>query len=426
MRILVLSDEVWNDQINGNNITSNWFEGMDAEFANIYASPGTPYNQCCTKYFQITDMMMLKSITGKKKAGRKLVFFGNLNETNGEKAPKGLYKFLKRISGSWLRMTRDLLWSIGEYDTEAMKSFLNEFQPDVIFSERRATCKMLRLERIVQDLCHVPMFAFTGDDEYSLKRLSFSPLFWINRFEVRRQLRQNVKKYEIYYTLSQEQKEYYEKIFGCCCKLLHKCGEHTETCQPRNAHNPIKLIYAGKLYCNRWRILARVAEILRDINTDEVKMMLEIYTKDPVTAKQNRLLNDGRNSVIKGAVSQDELNRLYQHADIALHVESDDIKYRLMTRFSFSTKIVDCLFSGCAVLAYCWDQHSGYTYLKREDAGICVASENELKKALRGFCDKPELICDYAQKAYRCAERNHLRKNTQAMLLMDFSAVCKE
>jgi len=425
MRILVLSDEVWNDQINGNNVTSNWFVGMDAEFANIYASPGTPYNPCCTRYFQITDMMMLKSIIGKKKAGRMLAFSENLNEINGEKEPKRLYEFLKSISGSWLRMARDLLWSIGTYDLKAMKLFLDEFKPDVIFSERRATCKMLRLENIVQELCHVPMFAFTGDDEYSLKRFSFSPFFWINRFQVRKQLRQNVKQYKIYYTLSQEQKEYYERIFGCRCKLLHKCGTHKQAHRDHTVHTPIKMIYAGKLYCNRWRVLSQIADVLRDINTEKVKIQLDIYTKDKVNEKQNRLLNDGRNAVIKGAVTQEELNRLYQQADIALHVESKDLKYRLATRFSFSTKIVDCLFSGCAVLTYCWDQHSGYTYLKREDAGICVASAKELKKALWEICDDPEMIYEYAQKAYWCADKNHLRKHIQAMLLNDFSAACK-
>ena len=70
MKILVLSYEAWNDITNGNNVTSNWFEGMDAEFANIYASPGEPYNQCCQKYYQITDSMMLKSIISGKKAGK--------------------------------------------------------------------------------------------------------------------------------------------------------------------------------------------------------------------------------------------------------------------------------------------------------------------------------------------------------------------
>ena len=72
MRILVLSNEVWNDKINGNNVTTNWFEGMKAEFANIYASPEAPYNTCCEKYFQITDTMMLNSIIKGLKAGKTL------------------------------------------------------------------------------------------------------------------------------------------------------------------------------------------------------------------------------------------------------------------------------------------------------------------------------------------------------------------
>ena len=52
MRILILSNEVWNDKINGNNVVSNWFEGMQAEFANIYCSPEKPFNKCCNEYFQ--------------------------------------------------------------------------------------------------------------------------------------------------------------------------------------------------------------------------------------------------------------------------------------------------------------------------------------------------------------------------------------
>ena len=70
MRILVITDEVWNDRIHGNNVLSNWFDGFDAEFANIYCSPGFPNNNCCNRYFQITDKMMLKSIVKGKRAGR--------------------------------------------------------------------------------------------------------------------------------------------------------------------------------------------------------------------------------------------------------------------------------------------------------------------------------------------------------------------
>ena len=151
------------------------------------------------------------------------------------------------------------------------------------------------------------------------------------------------------------------------------------------------------------------------------KAILEIYTKDKPTKKQSKLLNDGINSFIKGPVSQEELRKIYHESDIALHVESSDLKNRLATRFSFSTKIIDCIFSGCAVLAFCWNQHSGLTYLKREDAALCVSSKEELYAVLSKICENPQIICDYSYKAYVCGKQNHDKKQVQKMLLDDFS-----
>lgn len=430
MKILVLSYEVWNDKINGNNVTSNWFEGMEAEFANIYTSPGEPYNNCCQKYYQITDSMMAKSIITNKKAGKNVNWIPNTQQEQcavAEAEPQKLYKFLKAISGDWLRLMREVLWLWGKYDIEGMKEFIDEFQPDIIFSERMATCKMLRLEKIVTQISRAPLIAFTGDDEYSLRQFKISPLYWINRFMVRRRLRDMVRKYEIYYTLSQEQLEDYEKRFGCNMKILQKCGvlsssEYIE----RKVNAPIRIIYAGKLYMNRWKALADIAEVLKEINKNEVKMILEIYTRDQLTQKQDCLLNDNVNSYVRGAVSQEELAEKYKEADIALHVESKQLSQRLLTRLSFSTKIIDCLFSGCAVLAYCWSEQSGWRYLKREDAAICVESKEELRHNLKKMCENPQIVQMYAKKAYECCQRNHQKETVQGNLLRDFEMVCNK
>ena len=425
MRILILSNEVWNDKINGNNVTSNWFEGMDAEFANIYASPETPFNKCCRNYFQITDVMMLKSIFTGRKAGKRFSLFpkeigSGENRNLAEPEPRFIYSLLKPITGDFLRFIRELLWLLGRYDMTELKTFIKDFQPDIIFSERMASCKMLRLEKIVSGITEAPLFAFTGDDEYSLRQWKFSPFFWLNRFMIRRRLKDMVKKYRIYYTLSDEQKVFYEKCFHCKCDILRKCGVAPEVYTPHRINHPIKLIYAGKLYCNRWKMLAHIAKTLSNINQNTTKMVLEIYTKETPTRKQKKLLDDKKNSFIKGSVSQEKLKAIYQQADIALHVESSDIKNRLATRLSFSTKIIDCIFSGCAVLAFCWNKHSGYTYLKREDAAICVSNKKELIFTLNAICDNPNYVNIYAEKAYKCGKNNHKKKIVQNKLKIDF------
>ena len=429
IRILVLSDEVWNDKIHGNNVLTNWFEGFEGEFANVYCSPGKPNNNCCKKYFQITDTMMVKSILGKGTAGESFELNSSVDENklDGENENKKLYSNLKSVTTESLRAIRELIWNYGKYDLEGLGNFIADFQPDIIFSPRMATIKILRLEKIVSDIANVPIVAFTGDAEYSMRLFRISPVFWVKKLILRRKLKQMMPNYSMYYTLSDEQKNEYTREFGNKFKILRKCGEFSENSEIiKKINKPIKLVYAGKLYSNRWKTLAEVAKAISLINKTELKMSLEIYTNDKVTKYQAKLLDDGVNSSIKKPVSPEELKDIYKKADIALHVESFDLKNRLLTRVSFSTKIIDCLASGCAVMAISWDKHSGYTYLSNEDAAITVGCKDDILKELIRISDNSELILEYSQKAKKCGQRNHQKQDVQKLLYDDFSNICNK
>lgn len=67
MKILLITHEEWNDYTYSNGILTNWFSGFNADFAQIYLSPGLPNNNICHKYFQISDLQMVKSILKKEK-----------------------------------------------------------------------------------------------------------------------------------------------------------------------------------------------------------------------------------------------------------------------------------------------------------------------------------------------------------------------
>ena len=105
--------------------------------------------------------MMLKKYYIRKKAGKEVVWLQNTSQDKNslaEEEPQKLYRFLKSISGDWLRFLREVLWLWGKYDIEGMKKFIDEFQPDIIFSERMASCKMLRLEKIVSGISSAPLW----------------------------------------------------------------------------------------------------------------------------------------------------------------------------------------------------------------------------------------------------------------------------
>lgn len=417
MKVLLITFEIWNDLVYGNNVLQNWFNGMkDVEFAQICMSPGNPYNQQCTKYFQVNDVQIVKSIFGKRAGQARTVSFDEMAanpESISYKVSSPFYAFMKSISGPVIRLTRDLLWKVGRYDEKALKIFIAEFKPDVVFCPRLLTWAQMRLEKIVSKYTDAPFIAFTGDDEASYKEFSFSPIFWLNRMLFHRAFKKHCHLYRHYFMHSADQAKEYIELYGVNTSTLFKCGDFASQYKKKTIGSPITIVYAGRLYCNRWKSLAKIGDALKVINRDSVRMVLNIYTQDNLTKKQRDALSQESFIYLKGAVFPHELATVYQKADIALHVESLDLKYRLQTRVSFSTKIIDLMNSSCAIMAICWDEHAGYKYLKANDAAFCIPSYDKILTTLQELVDNPELIQQYAEKAYKCGVLNHSREKIQ-------------
>lgn len=426
MKILIIADEEWNDVVFGNGVLTNWFTGFDAEFAEIYCSPGLPLNNVCDRYFQLTDGQMVRSLFASVRAGSVVEKPSDASAIEASKENvqrKGVYGLMKNLS-LWLHtpvmMIRDLIWATGRYDKAALAQFVNDFGPDVIFCPQYGTPKLWRLERFIHSICSAPMIAFTGDDEISYKQVSLSPLFWIRRWYCRLDFKKTIGIFSHYMMHSKEQAEEYSNDFDVPTSRLFKCGVFSDNYELKPVGAPIRLVYAGRLYCNRWKSLAVIGEALRTINKNGVKMVLDIYTQEKMTPGQLSHLCEENFIYLKGSVPASELPRIYQEADIALHVESFDKKFMYATRVSFSTKIVDLMASSCAIMAICWGKQTGYQYLEEHDAAICIDSYEKILPQLQKIVDNPSLIQEYAKKAYECGKKNHSREIVQNQLKSTF------
>ena len=428
MKILIISAEVWRDDTNGGNVLSNMFSGFNAEFAQIFCNAGAPYNGLCKNYYQMTAGEAIKNFFNHKPIGKRFVFedFPNLvsgKEQNTSNKRKG---FVYRHKWGIFYALEDLVWNASNWKTAGLMAFIDDFDPDIIFAPCYGNKFMLKLTRFVAKYTGKKVISYISDDSYSLKQFNLSPYYWIRRFGVRRQLRKTFPYYSLVYTMTEAQKMQCEKHFGANMKILRKSNPFGEIPLKTEINNPIKFIYAGGIYCNRWKTLKAVADALRELNKEEVRAVLEIYTGNEITPKINKHLNDGQNSFIKGLVSQTELREIYANSDVALHVESFGLKNRLAVRMSFSTKIIDCLASGCAVMAICDKKQGGFVYLQEENAAICVSSITDIKGAVFDVVDNPDKIKEYQHKAKGCCERNHDSTNNREMILRDFFGVIKD
>jgi glycosyltransferase involved in cell wall biosynthesis len=422
MKILLITAEEWNDYVYGNGVLTNWFTGFDAEFAQIYTSPGLPNNKVCSKYFQIDERQMVKSLYSNTKAGREVKMPTNEREQDAAKSNaqrKGIYGIFKKLS-LWMHtpivMLQDFIWMTGRYDKAALQRFIDGYKPDVVFCPQLGNPKMWRLEKLVKGMTDVPFVAFTGDDEASYQQVSKSPLFWLRRWYCHNGLKNSVKIFSHYFMHSKEQAQDYTNEYGVPTSTLYKCGDFSNEFVKKSVGSPIRLVYAGRLYCNRWKTLAEIGKALYEINKHGERMVLDIYTQEALTNEQRKALCPENSVYMKGSVNPQQLKEVYRNADIALHVESMDKKNRLATRVSFSTKIIDLMASSCAILAVCWNRHCGYQYLRDNDAAFCVDNYSDILPMLQRIVENPSLVQNYAQKAYECGRKNHTRERIQKQI----------
>ena len=432
MKILLITAEEWNDYVYGNGVLTNWFKGFDAELAQIYTSPGLPNNSVCHKYFQIDERQMVRSLFFADKAGHEVVMpsgQSEIEETKNNAQRQGIYGVFKKLS-MWMHtpvvMLQDLIWMAGRYDKVALKKFVDDFNPDIVFCPQLGNPKMWRLERIVSGMTNAPFVAFTGDDEASYQQFSYSLLFWLRRWYCHRGLKSNVHLFSHYFMHSAEQAHDYTQEYRILASTLYKCGDFPKTFVEKPVGKPIRLVYAGRLYCNRWKTLAEIGKALREINKNGERMVLDIYTQEVLTEEQRKSLCSENSVYMKGSVTPSQLKKVYRNADIALHVESMDKKNKLATRVSFSTKIIDLMASTCAILAVCWNRHCGYQYLRDNDAAFCVDDYKKILPMLQNIVDKPSLIQEYARKAYDCGRTNHSREKIQGQIKDKFEELIRE
>jgi hypothetical protein len=262
---------------------------------------------------------------------------------------------------------------------------------------QNALLKVLTAVAVIAAFISFGSAIYLVNDNASLKQFRLSPSFWINRLITRKWIRRHLSRCELVYTMTQMQKQEYEAEFGCRMKILCKSAEFEP--RSRETGDPIRLIYGGGLYLNRWKILAKIRDVLEELNQNGVRAQLHIYSGSKLSPGRTKLLHDEKNAFLHQAIGYGELMERYRHADIAIHAEAFDLKNRLITRLSFSTKIIDCMSSGCAILAVGPEGQAGLSYLRENDAAVCVSDTKALHGAIAELVEHREKIVIYARKA---------------------------
>lgn len=435
-KILIVSDAAWRDDNNIGNTFSNLFKGWPKDkIAMIYARPNLPDTVVCERFFQISEVRLLKQMLNKNiKVGisinqsKSKDFKAKYNtEQKDEQNGKMLYSFFLKYRWNVFLFARELLWSLSNWRTTEFNKFIDDFNPHIVLSLADSSLYISKIQQYVIQRSNAKSVIYFVDDVYSNKRLNLSPLFWLNRQRTRKGIRSIVSRSDLVYTIIDKQKEEYDEHFKINSKILNKGGDFTGKFHNSSETNqPIKLVFTGNITSGRWKTLGEIGAALDRINKNGIKAKLEIYTKNEIYGQIEKVFHESKSIDFKGSIEASRVREVQNNADVLVHVESMELKERLDTRLSFSTKLVDYFERGKCILAVGGKDAASIDYLLKERAAVVALNKEDIFLKLNEIIYDNKIISEQACKAWECGKRNHQNDIIHKSLYRDLKSLLEE
>lgn len=409
MRILIISQDPWNKVNSSGNTHSAIFGKVpNIEIAQIYLMEGKPdYEPVVKRYYQIPEGSVVKSVLkrGKKNSVGKEIYLEKETMGTTEKASTSkqswyskLLSIGKRHHWRWMFWMRELAWKYGNINYDGMMDFIRDFNPDIFFLPYIHIFYTNRLALYIKERLDIPMVMEMAMDHYSLNRVSYDPIFWVERFAKRKVIRKLVAKSSFMYVISKKMKEEYEGLLDIECKILYKTPDTTRQQTPyTEPNNPVRFLFTGNIYANRWKSLAMLAKELQKQQFG----VLDIYTATPISKKMRKALDIPGRSYLHTPVSQSVVVELQNNADVLVHTEAFDRYNKSLVRCAISTKIMDYLCVGRCILAIGPSDISSIEYLIDGNLAMVASDSNTLHDAVTSIKNNPNALKSYAN---RCDE----------------------
>lgn len=404
-KILIVARGAWDDNSGTSSTLSNIFSQYDPEkLAMIYVESKVPNTKCCHTFFQIPEIKMLKQILHRSiEIGQRVELqLPNEEDVRSEEKMLTFVRGHRSILFTWFR---ELLWLFGRWRSAALKDFISDFNPDVVWLDGSTNIFLDRLYAYVLKVSCRPGIIYLMDDNYTYESLTAHR--YLYHYLHRSSMRKVVNMCKKVLVISPKMKREFDKLFHVDSTIITKGIDYSQL-QYKEAlpHTPIRLLYMGQIIYGRDYTLAALLKELTVVNSKDIKILLTIFTNN-IVPKQLKKLADHCNGVkICKAVPYNEVQSVISENDVLLFMESLSRKYNRDARLSFSTKITDYLASGKCIFAIGPADSAPMEYFQAEDCAIIARDSEGIKRGLSLLSDS-QTILEYGKKAFAAGKNNH-------------------
>ncbi len=413
MKIMVLSNIEWADTNAFGNTVSNWFYGIEEmEFSTIYRRTSMPNNKVCQDYYRISLKDILKNFIKKGNIGVHFTVELGQNKsysTHKQKPTleKRLIAFMHKYNVGFLGAIEDAFFAPCKWNNKKFLDYVKTYNPDILFSFIMASKTSLLFQQKIKAICpKCKVVGHIADDVYGVAKK-----------KGRKYIQAQIENADLLYGASEKLCDVYQERFQKTIKPLYKGCNFTKVDKQENS--TIQMIYAGNLLYGRGETLAVLAKSLDEHNRNsDKKIELHIYTGTEVKDSLAKRLNLQGSSQIHQAISYDEVKTIMAKADISLHVESFEATQKEVIKYSFSTKIIDCLQSGTVLLAIGPKDIASIEYASGIPGSFVITNMNEIESFPQKLIN--EDLSERAKKTNEYARKYHSIDLVQAKIKKDF------
>ncbi len=244
-----------------------------------------------------------------------------------------------------------------------------------------------------------PLVLYVSDDYIYGKNGKKSPKRAREAFEKMAALSSSV------IVISETMKELYEKhIKADYTVAMNGCDSTAELSKKSDAHNK-RIVYAGNVGLGRFDVLKRLDKALA-LNGDGA--FAEIYSSFSVTPQMKQSIEHNGKTRFCGAVFGEELKNVWDTADVLVHVESFEKKYRTILETAISTKISEYMYTERPILIIAPPYSESARFVERNDAGTVVFTDDVdvISDTIKNMFEDYEALLKKAEKARAFAEEN--------------------
>lgn len=425
--VLVVAIEPWREDGTAHTL-KDIFSCWDAtKVSLIYTRSGLPFTDVASRFFQISENEVLKNLVKPwKSIGQEV---NNAAKVNAEltKEEDARYAKAHKHSSMVLTMCREFVWLLGHWRSKALKQFVQDVNPDILFIPIFPTVYMGWIQRYVIRKTKKPFVCYLADDNYSYDSCK-GVMSYLHRFWLRKNVRWLSTHCSQMFVIVEKEKEDTDKLFGTNSVILTKAIDFSN--RPFNPHplnSPIRFVYTGSLIIGRDKTMAMIADAINKVNEEagEIKACFDIYSGDEPVAEVMEHLNNGA-CKHRGFLQRSEVDRVQSEADVVVFAEALEGKDSNMARLSFSTKITDYLANGKCILAVGKEDIAPIDYFQRNDSAIIAHDKQEIYQQISKIVASPELISEYSKKAYDCAVRNHEKQTVHGRFIENMCKVVNQ